>query len=152
MKETFNRIDVSLVTDNFSADRIINTPQLTQLELIFLNYAETPKKKNTVVEKEIFGEMEESNVRTYSKVLTAEKAKFLELSQKNKDLIKLAVEHGYVNFKFRNFDNIVEKKSSNVSYPFLKRVTYEPKKIDQYALLLRETSIIAKDLTSGSTK
>ncbi|EKU54271.1 MULTISPECIES: DUF4747 family protein [Acinetobacter] len=152
LKERFNRIDVSLVKDNFSAERIINTPQLTQLELIFLNYSETPKKQNSDLEKEIFGEMEESNIRTYSRMLTAEKTKFLELTPKNKDLIRLAVEHGYVNFKFKNFDNIVEKKSSNVSYPFLKRVTYDPKKIDLYALLLRETSIIAKDLANGSTK
>lgn len=146
LKAIFTRIDVNLVTEKTTSEKIIQTPQLTQLELIVQNYAESPKKTITTLEKDIFSEMEESNILTYSRILTAEKSKFLELSSKTKDLIKLAVDNGYVNYKFKNPDNIVEKKSSNDSYPFIKRITYDPKNTDLYAMLLRETAIIATEL------
>lgn len=76
LKSVFNRIDVTLVPENNSSEKIIQTPQLTHLELIFQNYSESPKQKSTSLEKEIFGEMEESNIRTYCRTLTAEKSKF----------------------------------------------------------------------------
>lgn len=145
-KKKFNRIDVNLVPEKITAEKIIQIPQLMELELVVLHSIDSPKKQLSSLEKEVFSEMAENNIRKYCKIITSEKSKFLELSQKNKELISLAVENGYVKFKFKNLDNIVENKSSNDTSPFIKRVTYDTKNTDLRALLLRETSKISEDL------
>lgn len=146
LRKIFKRIEVNLVPEHVNADKIIQTPQLTQLELI-INYDFNGIKNNTsILEKEILTEMEESNIRTYSRILTVEKGKFLSINQRSKELIRLAVKNGYVKYKFKNSEDRIEEKSSEDKSPFIKRVTYDSKKENLYDLLLRETSIIANDL------
>lgn len=145
----FNRIEVDLVKEKLTAENIISTPQISYLEAVISDSPEEISSKASELEKYIFKEMNDSNIQKYTKTLIAEKTKFLKLTSEHKELVKFAVENGYVKFKFKNFEDIVETKSSTESYPFKKRITYDPKVIDTHDLLLRDTYKIAQELTKN---
>lgn len=145
----FNRIEVNLVKEKLTAEKIISTSQINYLEMVVSESPEIINSESSKLEKEIFNEMNDFNIQKYIKILIADKAKFLKLSQKHKELITFAVRNGYVRYKFKNFEDIVETKSSTQAYPFRKRVTYDPKVIDGYDLLLRDTLVIAQELNKN---
>ncbi|MGS5762168.1 DUF4747 family protein, partial [Acinetobacter baumannii] len=87
----------------------------------------------------------DSNLESYSQVLKSKKAKFLELTDLNKDFIRLAIEYGFVKFHYKNIDSLTEKKSTLNISPFTKRLKIFPEEV--YGdFLIRETRKIAEHL------
>lgn len=146
LKKKFKRIEVNLVSEKITPERIIQTPQITQLELLINYYSEGIKKDSSALEKEILKEMEDTNIRTYSRMLTAEKTKFLKFNDKIKELIHIAFEYGHINYKYKNNDDRTEDKSSSDDASFIKRVTYDTKTENLTDLFLRETLKISQQL------
>lgn len=147
LNEKFNRIEVSLVKESITAEDIIGNNTITELEL---KITDVPEKIDSCsdFEKKIFNEMYENNSNTYIKILkTNERTSYLKLNQEYKDIIKMAVQYGEVNFKYRSDLKLSEPKSSKDTKPFVRRIAYDDNKMAT-DFLLNETRKIATELAS----
>lgn len=147
LNSIFKRIEINLVPEKITAEKIFSTPQLTKLELNIQKINEFSNDKSLILEKEIYQDMIENNISTYTRVLISEKTKFLNLNSNIKNFITVALKHGFVTYKFKNVNDMIETKSSHDTAPYIKRVTYDTKTTDLYELFLRETAIISESLS-----
>jgi hypothetical protein len=141
LQTKFGRIVVSTVPELITAEKIIQCKQLKKIHLsIEKPYSENP----TDLEKQILSEMEEQNVDVYMQTFVASKNVFLSLNQRAKDLVKIATEYGVVEYKVENEEELIEDKSTAISYPLIERVQYDPDLINQSALIQSKGLEIAR--------
>ncbi len=146
LQTKFGRIVVSTVPELITAEKIIHCKQLKKIHLsIEKPYSENP----TDLEKQILSEMEEQNVDVYMQTFVASKNKFLSLNQRAKDLVKIATEYGVVEYKIENEEELIEDKSTAVSYPLIERVQYDPDLINQSTLIQSKGLEIASSIKNG---
>ena len=146
LQTKFGRIVVSTVPELITAEKIIQCKQLKKIHLsIEKPYSENP----TDLEKQILSEMEEQNVDVYMQTFVASKNVFLSLNQRAKDLVKIATEYGVVEYKVENEEELIEDKSTAISYPLIERVQYDPDLINQSALIQSKGLEIASSIKNG---
>lgn len=146
LQTKFGRIVVSTVPELITAEKIIQCKQLKKIHLsIEKPYSENP----TDLEKQILSEMEGQNVDVYMQTLVASKNVFLSLNQRAKDLVKIATEYGVVEYKIENEEELIEDKSTAVSYPLIERVQYDPDLINQSTLIQSKGLEIASSIKNG---
>lgn len=146
LQTKFGRIVVSTVPELITAEKIIQCKQLKKIHLsIEKPYSENP----TDLEKQILSEMEGQNVDVYMQTFVASKNVFLSLNQRAKDLVKIATEYGVVEYKIENEEELIEDKSTAVSYPLIERVQYDPDLINQSTLIQSKGLEIASSIKNG---
>lgn len=146
LQTKFGRIVVSTVPELITAEKIIQCKQLKKVHLsIEKPYSENP----TDLEKQILTEMEGQNVDVYMQTFVASKNVFLSLNQRAKDLVKIATEYGVVEYKIENEEELIEDKSTAVSYPLIERVQYDPDLINQSTLIQSKGLEIASSIKNG---
>ncbi|ENX60479.1 MULTISPECIES: DUF4747 family protein [Acinetobacter] len=146
LQTKFGRIVVSTVPELITAEKIIQCKQLKKIHLsIEKPYSENP----TDLEKQILSEMEGQNVDVYMQTFVARKNVFLSLNQRAKDLVKIATEYGVVEYKIENEEELIEDKSTAVSYPLIERVQYDPDLINQSTLIQSKGLEIASSIKNG---
>lgn len=146
LQTKFGRIVVSTVPELITAEKIIQCKQLKKIHLSI----EKPYVENlTDLERQILSEMEEQNVDVYMQTFVASKNGFLSLNQRVKDLVKIATEYGVVEYKVENEEELIEDKSTAISYPLIERVQYDPDLINQSALIQSKGLEIASSIKNG---
>ncbi|MGS5595194.1 DUF4747 family protein, partial [Acinetobacter baumannii] len=122
-------------------DDINHNKTLTYVEAVINNIPDSFDDPNIVLsdkDRIFLKSLADSNLESYSQVLKSKKAKFLELTDLNKDFIRLAIEYGFVKFHYKNIDSLTEKKSTLNISPFTKRLKIFPEEV--YGdFLIRET-------------
>lgn len=146
LQAKFGRIVVSTIPELITAEKIIQCKQLKKIHLSI----EKPYLENlTNLERQILSEMEEQNVDVYMQTFVASKNGFLSLNQRVKDLVKIATEYGVVEYKVENEEELIEDKSTAVSYPLIERVQYDPDLINQSTLIQSKGLEIASNIKNG---
>jgi len=146
LQTKFGRIVISVVPELITAEKIIQCKKLKRVHLsIERPYAENP----TDLEKKILSEMESQNVEVYMQTFVAGKNDFLSINQNLKDLIQLAADHGVVEYKIENEEELIEDKSTAESYPLIERVQYDPDDTDQHYLIQAKGLEIVSSIQNG---
>lgn len=146
LQAKFGRIVVSSIPELITAEKII---QCKQLKKIHLNIEKPYVENLTDLERQILSEMEEQNVDVYMQTFIASKNGFLSLNQRVKDLVKIATDYGVVEYKVENEEELIEDKSTAVSYPLIERVQYDPDLINQSTLIQSKGLEIASNIKNG---
>ena len=142
----FGRIVVSVVPELITAEKITQCKKLKKVQLSFNRpYSDHP----TDLEKQILSEMIDQNLEVFVQTFISGKNDFLSLNQKVKDLIQLATNHGVVEYKLENEEELIEEKSTAESYPFIERVQYDPSETDQHYLIMAKGLEIVKGIENG---
>lgn len=149
LNNKFKRIEITPIYEKITADDINHNKTLTYVEAVINNIPDSFDDLNMILsdkDKAFLKSLADSNLESYSQVLKSTKTKFLELTDLNKDFIRLAIEYGVVKFHYKNIDNLIEKKSTLNISPFTKRLKIFPEEV--YGdFLIRETRKIAEQLS-----
>ncbi|EML4807153.1 MULTISPECIES: DUF4747 family protein [Acinetobacter calcoaceticus/baumannii complex] len=133
LQSKFGRIVVSVVPEIITAQKIIQSKKLKRIHLSF----EKPFSEDlTELEKQILVDMNDQNIEVYMQTFVAGKNDFLALSDKAKELVKLATNYGVVEYKIENEEELIEDKSTAESNPLIVRIQYDPEVVDQNDLIL----------------
>lgn len=148
LNNKFKRIEITPIYEKITADDINHNKTLTYVEAVINNIPDSFDDPNIVLsdkDRIFLKSLADSNLESYSQVLKSKKAKFLELTDLNKDFIRLAIEYGFVKFHYKNIDSLTEKKNTLNISPFTKRLKIFPEEV--YGdFLIRETRKIAEHL------